>query len=470
MDSNGHLDVEKVAVHMNMTLNKYRQNLINLERNIGKSAFNTGATINPLRDVNPSGLKRRQSEALADVGNDIEWVGVASVGTPSQNFLIDFDTGSSDFWVPVAQCQTCSQKNIFNPSASSTNAPQRGNFSIQYGDGSSASGSIFTDTVNIANLTANNVTFSGASQVTGGLIQSAQDGILGLGFPPLSQLRANNFFTDAFQQKQVSQNAFSFKLAQQNSSLFFGGADSTLFTGPTEFHNLSSSMGFWQIGPASIKANNQTARSGFDTVIDSGTTLIIGPPQDVSAFYALVPGATQVDAQNGFFAFPCNTTLPTIAFNWGGLDWVVSSANFNLGPIQQGSSQCMGAIIGVDPGLGRDVWVLGDSFMKNVYTTFSVGQNAVGFSQLAATPSAPAPSAPVPTFVPAPSTVPASSAPVSPASTDSSASVPASTDSTAPVLPASTDSSVPVLPTSTDPSAPTPSSGSSSSSGSGTEF
>ena len=31
------------------------------------------------------------------------------------------------------------------------------------------------------------------------------------------------------------------------------------------------------------------------------------------------------------------------------------------------------------------MWLLGDSFMKNVYTAFSVDKNAVGFAALAQT-------------------------------------------------------------------------------------
>jgi cathepsin D len=62
---------------------------------------------------------------------------------------------------------------------------------------------------------------------------------------------------------------------------------------------------------------------------------------------------------------------------------VISAANINLGMTDDGSSLCVGALAGVDLGLGDDVWLLGDSFMKNVYTVFDLDQEAIGFATLA---------------------------------------------------------------------------------------
>ena len=92
----------------------------------------------------PEHLAKRQSESLTDENDDVEWAGTISIGTPAQKFLIDFDTGSSDLWVPASSCTSCGEHHLYNATASSTGSPKGGNFTIQYGDGSTASGPIFT--------------------------------------------------------------------------------------------------------------------------------------------------------------------------------------------------------------------------------------------------------------------------------------------------------------------------------------
>ncbi len=43
----------------------------------------------------------------------------------------------------------------------------------------------------------------------------------------------------------------------------------------------------------------------------------------------------------------------------------------------------MGSVTGADLGIGSNIWILGDSFMKNVYTAFDFDNNQVGFATLA---------------------------------------------------------------------------------------
>lgn len=119
--------------------------MINLEANRGREAFNVGAEIKELA-VLPPHLLKRQSEVLTDQNTDTEWTGPITIGSDDQKFTIDFDTGSADLWIPNASgCTGCDKKNSYKSDSSTSSKSQSGNFTIQYGDGSTVSGPVFTD-------------------------------------------------------------------------------------------------------------------------------------------------------------------------------------------------------------------------------------------------------------------------------------------------------------------------------------
>ena len=126
---------------------KHRANLLNLKTNVGEHVFKEGSFIKELATIPEHLLTKRQSESLTDEEDDLEWAGTISVGTPAQKFLIDFDTGSSDLWMPSSSCSssTCRSKTRYSSSKSSTSSKKSGSFSIQYGDGSTVSGPVYTD-------------------------------------------------------------------------------------------------------------------------------------------------------------------------------------------------------------------------------------------------------------------------------------------------------------------------------------
>ena len=63
----------------------------------------------------------------------------------------------------------------------------------------------------------------------------------------------------------------------------------------------------------------------------------------------------------------------------------------NHGPVSTGSSDCVGAIFdltagtSITVGSGNPGWVVGDTFLKNVYTVFRAVPQSVGFAALSAT-------------------------------------------------------------------------------------
>ncbi|GBE79639.1 acid protease [Sparassis latifolia] len=379
----GVFDLERAIQQSTRTHNKHRQNLINVHNNIGLENFNEGAKIMPLAEYHsPSGIEKRQKEPLTDESNDLDWAGPVSIGTPAQTFTIDFDTGSSDLWVPSSNCTSsvCSSKHKYTSSKSSTSSKKTGTFSIQYGDGSTVSGPVFTETVNVAGIKSTGQYFSPVTTLSSSFANDPIDGILGLAYPALSNLGHTPFFNNAKSQGSVSTGIFGFKLAKTGSELYLGGTDTSLYTGAPEYHAVNGSA-FWQLTNAKTVVNGKIVNSGFQTIIDSGTTIMYGPPSAVQAFYASVPGASLNNAQYGYYQYPC-ASPPTVAFNWGGKNFTVSSANFNLGKVSSTSTYCIGALAGQNLGLGTNVWLLGDSYMKNVYSAFSFDNNSVGFATL----------------------------------------------------------------------------------------
>ncbi|KAJ7637865.1 acid protease [Mycena polygramma] len=368
-------DKDKAIVATVNTINKHRQNLKNLLKNKGAAAFNDGAVIKPLATIPEdveARLKRRvekrQAEPLTDEGEDAEWAGTISIGTPAQQFLVDFDTGSADLWVPSLACTSwaCSSKPKFDASSSSTATEQSGSFEIEYGDDSTVSGPVYTDTVSVAGVEVTGQYFSPVTTLPSSFATESPDGILGLAFPALSNLQHDPFFNTAETNGAVEENRFGFFLASSGSSLFLGGSDESKYSGDTEFHDIDTASGFWQLPGAKVIVDSVTAVSGFETVIDSGASMIYAPPSAAKTLYSKVAGAFLFDSVNGYqyYSFPCGTP-PKIAFSWGGVDWVISAGNFNVGQTEEGSSQCVGAVAGAATGLGTNAW------------------NAVGFAALA---------------------------------------------------------------------------------------
>ncbi|KAF7312469.1 Acid protease [Mycena indigotica] len=389
--ADGVFDLDKAIAHGVVVANKHRNNLIALQKNKGVEAFNAGAEIKELRKIPvdvearlQQAVAKRQAEALTDEEDDLEWAGTISIGTPAQKFLIDFDTGSSDLWVPSSSCTSsvCKSKSRFAASSSSTSSKKSGTFSIQYGDGSTVSGPVYTDTVNVAGVAATKQYFSPVTTLSSSFSGDPIDGILGLAFPAISNLGQNPFFYTAENSGNVDSNVFSFYLASTGSELYLGGTNPSLYSGDVEYVPVASSSGFWQATGAKIKVGSTTVVSGFQTIIDSGTTIMYGPPAAVKKVFAQVSGSKLFDSTNGFYSYPCNTP-PKLSFNYGGKDWTISAANINLGQTTSGSSSCVASLAAQDLGLGSNVWLLGDSFMKNAYTVFDVDQEAVGFASLA---------------------------------------------------------------------------------------
>ncbi|KAG8790187.1 Type I transmembrane sorting receptor [Ceratobasidium sp. 428] len=348
---------------------------------------NTGKGLLGSKVFTPSELRnllKRQSEPLSDESNDLLWAGPITIGTPPQEFSIDFDTGSADLWVPNDSCNTggCGTHKKYKPSASSTSAEKPGNFTIQYGDGSSVSGPVFSDKVTVAGLSVTDQYFSPVTTEADRFSTDPTDGLMGLALSSISNIGKPTFAENLASQGVVKKSIFSMYLASNNSELYFGGANTDKYTGEIHYAELSDKS-FW-ITSGSASVSNGTAYSG-PMIIDSGTTIIVGPNSSVGKFWEKIPDATPCSSTDcgadGFYSYPC-ASPPVVSVELAGQVWPISSTNLNLGTLPSNSTQCVGAIGGIDGGVPKGAWIMGDTFMKNVYTVFDLESSRVGFAAL----------------------------------------------------------------------------------------
>ncbi|KAL1945921.1 hypothetical protein VTO73DRAFT_1923 [Trametes versicolor] len=356
-------------------------------------------------------LARRAGQVVGvgiiDQASDSSYIGTVQIGTPPQTFKVVLDTGSSDLWVPATNCLSCGQTPPFDSTQSSTlqqvtsASGSSQSVRIRYGSGQ-VQGILVSDTVSMAGFNVNPQNFLLVESMTTGLLDGDVSGIMGLAFEGLASTNAVPLWQSLANDGQFSSPEFSFWLdrhlddtnppdEQSGGVLTLGGTNSTLFTGDIEFLPLTNAATptFWMLTMtgATVQGKSVTIPSGDAALsaIDTGTTLVGGPTDAVNAIYAAIPGATPVPSMAGFWQFPCSTEVQ-VSFAFGGKSWPISSADMNLGRIS--ASQCVGGIFDltqgsdVTGGNGNPTWVVGDTFLKNVYSVFRANPAAVGFAEL----------------------------------------------------------------------------------------
>lgn len=282
-----------------------------------------------------------------DSQNDSQYLATVAIGTPGQSLKLDFDTGSSDLWVWSTSLDSSTQTQgrqaghvIFDPTKSSTWKASSGEtWQIQYGDSSSASGSVGTDVVNVGGLKIQNQAVEIATQISDQFVQTAGDGLLGLAWGSINTVQPRAVQTpveNMITQEDIPQNMELFTAhlgsyrdansAEGTSFYTFGYVDPDVLQtyGVTEdqiqYTPVDNSQGFWQFASASYSINGEkTTLSGNTAIADTGTTLALVADDVCQAIYAAIPGAKYDSTQQGYI-FPADTdasNLPAVAFAVG---------------------------------------------------------------------------------------------------------------------------------------------------------
>jgi len=315
-----------------------------------------------------------------------QFYGPVKIG--GQDFNVIYDTGSANLWVPGKNCSflKCWLHSKYDETKSSTYVPDGREFKVQYGSGP-AEGILSKDTVTIGSVDVKGQTFAEISTVTFGPLNIAFamgkfDGILGLGWKSISVDGIPTPFENMVTQKSVDEPVFAFYLQEDSSTqgeLLFGGIDKSHFTG--ELVNVPLiSESYWEVSLDAMKyGDSPVISSAQKAIIDSGTSLLAGPPDAVSSLAKTV-GATSVMGKEYTIDCSKRSTLSNLDITLGGKSFSLSAEDYIL----EVSGQCLFAFIGIDvPPPRGPLWIMGDVFMRKYYSVFDYGNKQMRFAPVA---------------------------------------------------------------------------------------
>ncbi|KAF9220183.1 acid protease [Gyrodon lividus] len=359
------VNLEALNSHVASTRAKVLRGLDSFEKNTGAS--------------HPSAVSKRASGGLPldpfDVGN--LWFGAVTVGTPPKIYTVVFDTGSSNLLLPGVDCDaSCDGHTLYDPASSPTSVDLGEPFVIGYGSGI-AFGQQYTDNVTIVGLTATHQTLGVASHYS----QSFQiewfspDGVMGMAFQCISEYNQSPVFQSLLTQGQIDEPVFAFNFAGPGPELYLGGTNPDVYTGDFSYAEVIE-QGYWQVNMDSVVVNGEVFLTNVNSIIDTGGELIQGFPEDVAIFYEAI-GGVPVPTNPDFYIFRCDD-LPSVSFTFGGTSFPISAESLIFRHADN-QIDCYGTIIARD----NPYWIIGASFLENVYTVFDVVNERVGFAALA---------------------------------------------------------------------------------------
>ena len=243
---------------------------------------------------------------------------------------------------------------------------------ISYGDGSSASGKVYKDTVTIGDTTVDGQIVESADTASSEFTSSDahEDGLLGLAFDSINTVTprpAKTFFTNAVGQGLPSALFTALLKKGEPGAYTFGELDDSQYTGEITYTDVDSSQGFWTFSPTSYsigKESGSADASALTGIADTGTTLMLVDDAVVEEYYGQIKSAEN-SAQNGGYSFDCDEDLPDFTLTIGDYDAVVPGSFINYAA--NGDGTCFGGIqSSSDIGFG----IYGDIFLKSQFVVF----------------------------------------------------------------------------------------------------
>ncbi|KAF5367002.1 hypothetical protein D9758_003985 [Tetrapyrgos nigripes] len=320
------------------------------------------------------------------VGIDTSYTATIQIGSPPRDFSILMDSGSGDFWARVGSEACISEEDgngcgdhiFLGELSSATFLDSKKPWDITYGSGH-ANGTKVQDDVVIAGLTLSGHQFGVADFESKQFADQKApfDGLMGLGRSSLSTQKVLTPPEALAAQGLISEAITSYKISRRkdgtdDGEITFGR--NTLVTVPNV-----NQVGFWEVDlDDSAVGGVSTGLRSRTAILDTGTTLFVGPPDDVETIHSMIDGAEQ-DGQGGF-TVPCDTNA-TVSLTIGGREFAIDSRDLAFGNL--GNGRCISGIAaGAVNENNPTQYLVGDTFLKNVYLSTNVDKNEISLAKL----------------------------------------------------------------------------------------
>ncbi|XP_010189735.1 PREDICTED: gastricsin-like [Mesitornis unicolor] len=315
---------------------------------------------------------------------DSFYFGEISIGDPPQNFLVLFDTGSANLWVPSTYCQApaCVNHARFNLSLSSTFSGIGATYTLTYGFGD-VSVALGYDTVTIQNIVVRNQEFGlSLAEPTRPFYYLDFDGILGMSYPGVGIGGYNTLMQNMLEQHQLAEPIFSFYYSNPTYSyggeVILGGVDPKLYIGEVLWAPVVQEL-YWKISIEEFSIGMSATgwcSQGCHGIVDTGTFMLTVPGQYMSAFLQAL-GAEE--SEYGFVV-DCSSvpSMPTLYFAISGSQLLLPPSVYVL----NNDGICTVGVEStyVSSSSGQPLWILGNVFLRQYYSIFDMANNRVGFA------------------------------------------------------------------------------------------
>ncbi|OAX77445.1 hypothetical protein ACJ72_08256 [Emergomyces africanus] len=297
------------------------------------------------------------------------------------NFRMLFDTGSADFWVLSSEIPIHRRRSHAGYVPTRTKELRGSSFRAQYLDGCTAEGKVYLDSVTLGLMTLTGQAFGVASNATDDFFDRLPDGVLGMSFDSISSIKprvTGMSFWDNLK-KELARPIFAVALKRgKTGTIDFGYTNGHNYLGRLAYLPVDPRRKFWAINVFGLEVLSTRLMSSYSALIDTGSTMIKLPPEDVRTYYRHVPQARK-DEQNGYWYFPCGTILPDMKLLLATYKARIWGDFMNLGYYSRERRLCLGAVQECTDGR---YFILGAAFLHTHYVVFEPEIPRIGIATL----------------------------------------------------------------------------------------